>query len=59
MIDRSHDLSITSQAKALNISRSTVYSEIPRIASVSGLDGAPRRDVRQSDGPLEARARPA
>jgi hypothetical protein len=25
MIDRLHDLSITSQAKALNISRSSVY----------------------------------
>src|SRR4051812_44018476 len=34
-------------------------SGIPRMASVSGLDGAPRRDVRQREGPLEAWARPA
>ena len=36
MIDRSHDLSITSQAKALNISRSTVYY-LPRAVPAADL----------------------
>ena len=36
MIDRSHDLSITKQAKALNISRGSVYY-LPRPVSVVDL----------------------
>jgi hypothetical protein len=35
------------------------FTGIPQIASVPGFDGAPRRAVRQPEGPLEARARPA
>src|SRR5690348_8292709 len=33
--------------------------EIPRIASVSRLDGAPRGEAHQSEGPPEVQPRPA
>jgi putative transposase len=38
MIDRQHDLSITKQAKALNISRGNVYY-LPRPVSAADLAG--------------------
>ena len=43
MIDREHDLSITKQAEALNISRGSVYY-LPRPVSASDLEVMRRLD---------------
>jgi putative transposase len=43
MIDRKHDLSITKQAKALNITRGSVYY-LPRPVSASDLEVMRRLD---------------
>src|SRR5829696_8657084 len=51
MIDRSHDLSITSQAKALNISRSTVYYR-PRAVPAADLAIMRRMDQLHLDFPF-------
>jgi putative transposase len=51
MIDRSHDLSITSQAHALNISRSSVYY-LPRAASAADLAIMRRMDQLHLDFPF-------
>ena len=44
MIDREHDLSITKQAEALNISRGSVYY-LPRPVSASDLEVMRRLDL--------------
>jgi putative transposase len=49
MIDRSHDLPITKQAKALNISRGSVYY-LPRPVPDADLAIMPRLDPRWRDG---------
>src|SRR6478609_4905171 len=51
MIDRSHDLSITSQAKALNISRSSVYY-LPRAVPATDLAIMRRIDQLHLDFPF-------
>ncbi len=51
MIDRSHDLSITRQAKALNISRGSVYY-LPRPVSVADLALMRRMDELHLDFPF-------
>ncbi len=51
MIDRSHDLSITRQAKALGISRSIVYY-LPRPASAADLKLMRRIDALHLDYPF-------
>lgn len=51
MIDRSHDLSITSQAKALNISRSSVYY-LPRAVPAADLAIMRRIDQLHLDFPF-------
>ena len=51
MIDRSHDLSITSQAKALNISRSSVYY-LPRAVPAADLAIMRRMDQLHLDFPF-------
>jgi putative transposase len=51
MIDRSHDLSITRQAKALNISRSTVYY-LPRAVPAADLAIMRRMDQLHLDFPF-------
>ena len=51
MIDRSHDLSITSQAKALNISRSSVYY-LPRAVTAADLAIMRRIDQLHLDFPF-------
>jgi putative transposase len=49
MIDRSHDLPITKQAKALNISRGSVYY-LPRPVPDADLAIMPRLDPRWRAG---------
>ena len=51
MIDRSHDLSITSQANALNISRSSVYY-LPRAVPAADLAIMRRMDQLHLDFPF-------
>jgi putative transposase len=51
MIDRSHDLSITRQAKALGISRGSVYY-LPRAASAADLALMRRMDELHLDHPF-------
>src|SRR5215213_7472195 len=51
MIDRSHDLSIASQAKALNISRSSVYY-LPRAVPAADLAIMRRMDQLHLDFPF-------
>src|SRR3954463_6203033 len=51
MIDRSHDLSIASQAKALNISRSSVYY-LPRVVPAADLAIMRRMDQLHLDFPF-------
>jgi putative transposase len=51
MIDRSHDLSITSQAKALNIGRSGVYY-LPRAVPAVDLASMRRMDRLHLDFPF-------
>ncbi len=51
MIDRSHDLSITGQAKALGISRGSVYY-LPRAVSATGLVLMRRIDELHLDHPF-------
>ena len=51
MIDRLHDLSITSQAKALNISRSSVYY-LPRAVPAADLALMRRMDQLHLDFPF-------
>src|SRR3954453_1262243 len=51
MIDRSHDLSIASQAKALNISRSSVY-HLPRAVPAADLAIMRRMDELHLDFPF-------
>ena len=51
MIDRSHDLPITSQAKALNISRSSVYY-LPRAVPAADLAIMGRMDELHLDFPF-------
>jgi putative transposase len=54
MIDRSHDLPITRQAKVLNVSRGSVYYR-PRPASAADLALMRRRDERHLDFPFAGR----
>jgi putative transposase len=51
MIDRSHDLSITRQAKVLNLSRGSVYYK-PRPVSAEDLGGMRRIDELHLDYPF-------
>jgi putative transposase len=51
MIDRSHDLSITRQAKALNLSRSSVY-DLPRAVPAAELAVMRRMDELHLDFPF-------
>src|SRR3954470_14682952 len=51
MIDRSHDLSITKQAKVLNVSRGSVYS-LPRAPSTADLARMRRMDEVHLDFPF-------
>ena len=51
MIDRKHDLPITRQAKALNISRGSVYY-LPRPASATDLAIMRRMDELHMDFPF-------
>ncbi len=51
MIDRSHALPIARQAKALNISRGSVYY-LPRSASAAGLAIMRRIDELHLDSPF-------
>jgi putative transposase len=52
MIDKKHDLPITRQAKALKLSRGSVYY-LPR--PVPGADlGCPRRETRDATRPCVA-----
>src|SRR3954452_20938728 len=51
MIDRSHDLSITSQAKALNISRSSV-DHLPRAVPAADLAIMRQMDQLHLDFPF-------
>jgi hypothetical protein len=55
MIDREHDLSITQQAEALNISRGSVYY-LPRPVSANDLEVMRRLDRLHRSSPLPARA---
>ena len=56
MIDRAHDLPITRQAEALNISRGSVYY-LPRLVSKANLAIMPASRPTASGVPLPAGSR--
>jgi putative transposase len=55
MIDRDHDLPVSRQAKALGVSRSTVYYK-PRAMSAADLKIMRRIDELHLDYPFAGRA---